>query len=103
MSLPTGLRRDSSGIFHLRIGIPDDVRPYWLPKPNGRPATDAFRRCLRTANRAEAITQAHRLIAEHQEKFAALPHMLVEGIARKPEALQHVAEGRYFGMTVVEL
>lgn len=41
-----------------------------------------------------------RMVPERRLRF---PHVLVEGIARGPEALQHVAEGRYFGMTVVEL
>ncbi len=73
MPLPTGLDRDeASGLFHLRIGIPDDVRPFWPPKANGKPATDAFRRSLRTRDRAEAIAKAHALIAEHHQKFASL-------------------------------
>lgn len=72
MPLPTGLRRDSGGIFHLRIGIPDDVKPYWPAQANGKPAVDAFRRSLRTRDRPEAIAQAHALIAEHHLKFAAL-------------------------------
>lgn len=73
MPLPTGLRRDEkSGIYHLRIGVPDDIRPYWPKLPNGRMAVDAFRQSLKTRDRAEAVTKAHGLIAEHQLKFSAL-------------------------------
>ena len=72
MPLPTGLRRDSSGIWHLRIGVPENVRPYWPPQPNGKPAIDALRKSLRTRDRAEAVAHAHGLIAEHHRKFASL-------------------------------
>lgn len=72
MSLPTGLRRDPGGTFHLRIGVPEDLQPYWPAQANGKPAVDAFRRSLRTRDRAEAIAKAHALIAEHQQQFASL-------------------------------
>lgn len=72
MPLPTGLRRDSSGIFHLRIGIPEDVRPYWPRRSDGSMAVDAYRRSLKTRDRSEAITVAHGLIAECQRKFTAI-------------------------------
>jgi len=71
--LPTGLDRDEkSGYFHLRIGVPDDVRPHWPPKANGKPATDAFRRSLRTQDRNEALTIAHGKIADYNRQFQAL-------------------------------
>ncbi len=73
MPLPTGLSRDEkSGLFHLRIGVPDDVRPYWPPKPSGKPATDAYRRSLQTRDRHEALTRAHALIADYNQRFASL-------------------------------
>lgn len=72
MPLPTGLRRDKGGIFHLRIGVPEDVQPHWPRQPNGKPATDAFRKSLRTHDRAEAITKTHALLAQYQEQFASL-------------------------------
>lgn len=72
-ALPPGLRPDpKSGIYHLRIGIPKEIRHLFPRTKGGKPATDAFRESLRTANRAEAITIAHRLIAEHRAKFQAL-------------------------------
>ncbi|MBY0235220.1 MAG: tyrosine-type recombinase/integrase [Burkholderiaceae bacterium] len=70
--LPTGLRRDKSGIFHLRIGVPEDVQPYWPQQSNGKMAVDAYRKSLKTRDRSDAVTQAHTLIAEYQRKFAAL-------------------------------
>jgi len=70
--LPTGLSRHDGGIFHLRIGVPDDVQPYRPIKPNGKPATDAFRRSLKTRDRNEALTEAHALIADHNPQFASL-------------------------------
>ncbi|MFL9917389.1 tyrosine-type recombinase/integrase [Paraburkholderia fungorum] len=72
-ALPPGLRPDpKSGIYHLRIGIPKEIRRLFPRTKGGKPATDAFRESLGTANRAEAITIAHRLIAEHRAKFQAL-------------------------------
>jgi hypothetical protein len=71
--LPPGLRPDpNSGIYHLRIGIPKEIRHLFPRTKGGKLATDAFRESLGTANRAEAITIAHRLIAEHRAKFQAL-------------------------------
>ncbi|CAE6858860.1 hypothetical protein R75471_00058 [Paraburkholderia domus] len=72
-ALPPGLRPDpKSGVYHLRIGIPKEIRHLFPRTKGGKPATDAFRESLGTANRAEAITIAHRLIAEHRAKFQAL-------------------------------
>ena len=72
-TLPPGLRPDpKSGIYHLRIGIPKEIRHLFPRTKGGKLATDAFRESLGTANRAEAITIAHRLIAEHRAKFQAL-------------------------------
>lgn len=72
MPLPTGLRRDSGGIFQLRIGVPDDIRPFWPRLPNGKMAVDAYRRSLKTRDRTEAVTKAHALIADYQQQFALL-------------------------------
>ena len=72
MPLPTGLRRDSGGIFQLRIGVPDDIRPFWPRLANGKMAVDAYRRSLKTRDRTDAVTQAHALIADYQRQFAAL-------------------------------
>jgi integrase len=72
-ALPPGLRPDpKSGIYHLRICIPKEIRHLFPRTKGGKVATDAFRESLRTANRAEAITIAHRLIAEHRAKFQAM-------------------------------
>ncbi len=72
-ALPPGLRPDAkSGVYHLRIGIPKEIRHLFPRTKGGKPATDAFRGSLGTANRTEAITIAHRLIAEHRAKFQAL-------------------------------
>lgn len=72
-ALPPGLRSDpKSGIYHLRIGIPKEIRHLFPRTKGGKLASDAFRGSLGTANRAEAITIAHRLIAEHRTKFQAL-------------------------------
>ncbi|WP_124596557.1 DUF6538 domain-containing protein [Burkholderia stagnalis] len=61
-SLPPGLRLVGS-VYHLRIGIPDKVRHLWPRQKNGKLATDAFRASLKTSDRADAITQAHKLIS----------------------------------------
>jgi len=70
--LPVGLRRDTSGVWQLRIGVPDDIRPYWPKRPDGSMAVDAYRRSLRTRDRGEAVLEAHRLHAEYGSQFAAL-------------------------------
>ncbi|KVD79292.1 hypothetical protein WI89_29210 [Burkholderia ubonensis] len=69
--LPNGLRLEGS-VYHLRIGIPDKVRHLWPRLKNGNLATNAFRASLKTSDRAEAITLAHKLIAEYRTKFQAL-------------------------------
>ncbi|TXG96384.1 MAG: hypothetical protein E6R08_09615 [Nevskiaceae bacterium] len=93
MPLPTGLRRDSSGIFHLRIGIPEDVRPYWPRRSDGSMAVDAYRRSLRTPDRSVAITLAHGYIAEYQRKFAAIREQHRPSFTRlTPKLVEHVTE-----------
>jgi len=73
MPLPTGLSRDEkSGIFHLRIGVPEDIRPYWPKLPNGKMAVDAYRRSLQTRDRPHAISKTLELLADYQQRFAAL-------------------------------
>ncbi|TDY24307.1 phage integrase family protein [Paraburkholderia sp. BL6665CI2N2] len=72
-ALPPGLEpHPKSGIYQLRIGIPKHLQHLFPRTKGGKLATDAFRASLKTANRAEAITIAHRLIAEHRAKFQAL-------------------------------
>ena len=94
MSLPTGLRREPSGVYHLRIGVPKDVRPYWPPQPNGKPAVDAFRGSLNTENCAEAITKTHALLAEYQQKFASLRDKHRQRFTQlTPELIEHL-DGR---------
>lgn len=71
VSLPAGvLLRGST--FHLRIGVPDDIKHLWPRSPNGKQATDAYRKSLRTQDRNDAAAKAHALIAQYQSKFEAL-------------------------------
>ncbi|WP_167043537.1 DUF6538 domain-containing protein [Burkholderia sp. Ax-1724] len=71
VSLPAGvLLRGST--FHLRIGVPDDIRHLWPLQRNGKQATDAYRRSLGTKDRNDAAAKAHALIAEYQSRFEAL-------------------------------
>lgn len=71
VSLPAGvLLRGST--FHLRIGVPDDIRHLWPRQPNGKLATDAYRRSLGTKDRNDAAARAHALIAQYHGKFEAL-------------------------------
>jgi integrase len=70
-TLPPGLKLVGS-VYHLRIGIPKGITHLWPRLKNGKQATDAFRESLKTSDRAEAITLAHKLIAEHRAKFRAL-------------------------------
>ncbi|MGN6231761.1 MAG: DUF6538 domain-containing protein [Trinickia sp.] len=72
-TLPPGLEpHPQSGIYQLRIGIPKHLRHLFPRTRSGKLATDAYRASLKTRNRAEAITIAHRLIAEHRVRFQAL-------------------------------
>ena len=68
----TGLRRDNSGIYHLRIAVPEEVQPYWPRQPNGKMTVDAFRKSLRTLDRTKAVTEAHARLANCQKQCAAL-------------------------------
>jgi len=72
-TLPPGLEpHPKSGIYHLRIGIPKDLQHLFPRTKGGKLATDAYRASLKTRNRAEAITMAHRLIAEYRTHFQEL-------------------------------
>ncbi|WP_161978138.1 DUF6538 domain-containing protein [Paraburkholderia kururiensis] len=72
-TLPPGLEpHPKSGIYQLRIGIPKHLQHLFPRTSGGKLATDAYRASLKTRNRAEAITIAHRLIAEHRVRFQAL-------------------------------
>ncbi|WP_373379927.1 tyrosine-type recombinase/integrase [Cupriavidus nantongensis] len=68
VALPAGVRLRGS-IFHLRIGVPKDIRHLWPSQSNGKPATDAYRASLGTADRNEAAARAHAIIAEYRRKF----------------------------------
>ncbi len=66
--LPPGLKM-RGGVWHLRIGIPDNIRDTYPPTRSGRPATDAYRGSLGTSDRAVAIVLAHAKIAEVRQEF----------------------------------
>ncbi|ALF88475.1 MULTISPECIES: DUF6538 domain-containing protein [Ralstonia solanacearum species complex] len=68
VALPAGVRLRGS-TFHLRIGVPQDIRHIWPSQPNGKPATDAYRASLGTKDRNEAAARAHAIIAEYRRKF----------------------------------
>lgn len=68
VALPAGVHLRGS-TFHLRIGVPQDIRHIWPQQPNGKPATDAYRASLGTRDRNEAAARAHAIIAEYQRKF----------------------------------
>lgn len=75
----------------LRIGIPDKVRHLWPRLKNGNLATNAFRASLKTSDRAEAITLAHKLIAEYRTKFQAqVTSPSAEGIAASTQQSAHI-------------
>lgn len=61
VSLPTGLRL-RNGVWQLRIGVPADLVHLYS-------GIDAYRGSLKTRDRAEAITKAHALIAQHRQTF----------------------------------
>ncbi len=67
--LPPGLNM-RGGVWHLRIGIPDNIRDTYPPTRSGKPATDAYRGSLGTSDRAAAIVLAHAKIAEVRQDFA---------------------------------
>lgn len=67
--LPPGLKM-RGGVWHLRIGIPDNIRDTYPPTRSGKPATDAYRGSLGTSDRALAIVLAHSKIAEVRKEFA---------------------------------
>lgn len=67
--LPPGLKM-RGGVWHLRIGIPDNIRDTYPPTRSGKPATDAYRGSLGTSDRAVAIVLAHAKIAEIRQEFA---------------------------------
>ncbi|MGN8084594.1 DUF6538 domain-containing protein [Ralstonia sp. 22086] len=68
VALPAGVRLRGS-TFHLRIGVPQDIRHIWPLQPNGKPATDAYRASLGTKDRNEAAARAHAILAEYRRKF----------------------------------
>lgn len=68
VSLPTGVHRRGS-TYHLRIGVPDDVRHLWPRRADGSDAVDAYRASLRTSDRNEAATKAHEIIADYRRQF----------------------------------
>ncbi|MNK81857.1 hypothetical protein D3C87_1016160 [compost metagenome] len=67
--LPPGLKM-RGGVWHLRIGIPDNIRDTYPPTRSGKPATDAYRGSLGTSDRTVAIVLAHAKIAEVRQDFA---------------------------------
>ena len=67
--LPPGLNM-RGGVWHLRIGIPGNIRDTYPPTRSGKPATDAYRGSLGTSDRAAAIVLAHAKIAEVRQEFA---------------------------------
>ncbi|WP_349541728.1 DUF6538 domain-containing protein [Paraburkholderia acidicola] len=71
ISVPTGVHLRGA-TYHLRIGVPKDIRHLWPKLPNGKPTADAYRASLRTSDRNEAAAKAHAIIAEYQRKFAQL-------------------------------
>ncbi|WP_199031443.1 tyrosine-type recombinase/integrase [Ralstonia sp. ASV6] len=97
ISLPTGVHLRGS-TYHLRIGVPDDIRHLWPHRSNGSHAIDAFRASLRTSDRNEAATRAHRIIAEFRERFDALRReaapKTVQLTARMADHLAHEIERR---------
>ncbi|SPA00494.1 conserved hypothetical protein [Cupriavidus taiwanensis] len=68
VALPAGVHLRGS-TFHLRIGVPRDIRHLWPSQSNGKPATDAYRASLGTRDRNEAAARAHSIIAEYRRKF----------------------------------
>lgn len=68
VALPAGVHLRGS-TFHLRIGVPQDIRHIWPQQSNGKPATDAYRASLGTKDRNEAAARAHAIIAEYRRKF----------------------------------
>ncbi|QKQ50777.1 MULTISPECIES: DUF6538 domain-containing protein [Achromobacter] len=67
--LPPGLKM-RGGVWHLRIGIPDNTRDTYPPTRSGKPASDACRGSLGTRDRAVAVVLAHAKIAEVRKELA---------------------------------
>ncbi|CAN7610253.1 phage integrase SAM-like domain-containing protein [Variovorax sp. LjRoot130] len=68
LPLPTGCHL-RGGVYHLRIGLPDDLKPHYPRTKSGKLATDAFRESLKTSERTTAVRLAHAKIAEVQADF----------------------------------
>lgn len=71
ITLPTGVHLRGS-TFHLRIGVPDDIRHLWPRRKDGSLAVDVYRASLRTSDRNEAAAKAHGIIAKYQQQFEEL-------------------------------
>ena len=71
LPLPTGCHL-RGGVYHLRIGFPDELKPHYPRTKSGTLATDAFRGSLKTSDQATAIRLAHGKIAEVQADFERL-------------------------------
>ncbi|RRW88472.1 integrase [Pandoraea apista] len=75
MTMPTALPAGvhlRGATYHLRIKLPDDIRPLWPRRSNGSLAVDAYRASLKTSNRDEAAERAHAIHAEYRNRFAVL-------------------------------
>ncbi|VVD74710.1 hypothetical protein PCO31111_00789 [Pandoraea communis] len=70
-ALPAGVHLRGA-TYHLRIKLPDDIRPLWPRRTDGSLAVDAYRASLRTSNREEAAERAHTIHAEYRNRFAVL-------------------------------
>lgn len=70
-ALPAGVHLRGA-TYHLRIKLPDDIRPLWPRRSNGSLAVDAYRASLKTSNRDEAAERAHAIHAEYRNRFAVL-------------------------------
>ena len=62
MSLPPGLHQ-RNGVWQMRILAPHDL-------PHLYPGGIAYRASLKTTDRAQAVTKAYALLAQHKQKFA---------------------------------
>lgn len=94
-ALPPGLEpHPKSGIFQLRIGIPQHLRHLFPRTKSGKLATDAYRASLKTSNRAEAIALAYKLRGEYADKFQALEdaHKPAQYIPLTPELEANITQ-----------
>lgn len=71
ITLPTGVYRRGS-TYHLRIGVPKDVRHLWPRRDDGSEAVDAFRASLRTSDHNAAAAKAHLIHADYHRQFEEL-------------------------------